>query len=72
MCCAGLTQFTNAIQSDGLEILSLHPSHIIRLRSLSLYHNDPFDRMIIAQAQAESMILLTIDKMVKKYDVEIA
>ena len=72
MCCAGLTQFTNAIQSDGLEILSLHPSHIIKLRSFSLYHNDPYDRMLISQAQAECMILLTIDKMVKKYDVEIA
>ncbi len=63
--------YLEAIKSDGLELLSIHPSHIVGLRSLSQYHNDPIDRMIIAQAQAECMILLTADKMVKKYDVEI-
>ena len=63
--------YIDVIKSDGFEFLSVHPSHIVKLRSLSLYHNDPFDRMLVAQAQAESMIFLTIDKMVKKYDVEI-
>lgn len=65
------SSYIDAIKSDGLELLSVHPSHIVELRSLSRYHNDPFDRMIVAQAQAECLILLTIDKMVKKYDIEI-
>jgi PIN domain nuclease of toxin-antitoxin system len=63
--------YIDAVKSDGFELLSIHPSHVVKLRSLPLYHNDPFDRMLVAQAQAECMIFLTIDKMVKKYDVEI-
>ncbi len=63
--------YIEAIKSNGIEFLGIHPSHIVGLRSLSLFHNDPFDRMIIAQAQVECMTLLTIDKMVKKYAVEI-
>ena len=65
------SDYIEAIKSNGIELLSIHPSHIVGLRSLSLFHNDPFDRIIIAQAQAECMTLLTIDKMVKKYDVDI-
>ena len=63
--------YIEAIKSNEIELLGIHPSHIVGLRSLSLFHNDPFDRMIIAQAQAECMTLLTIDKMVKEYDVDI-
>jgi PIN domain nuclease of toxin-antitoxin system len=63
--------YIDAIKSDGFELLGLHPSHVVGLQSLPLFHNDPFDRMIIAQALTERMILLTVDKMVKKYDVEI-
>ena len=35
------------------------------------HHPDPFDRMLIAQARSEKMMLLTADKAFAKYDVEI-
>ena len=63
--------YIDAIKSEGFKLLSIHAGHIVKLHSLSLHHNDPFDRMLIAQAKAECMIFLTIDKMVKKYDIEI-
>ena len=63
--------YIEAIKSDGIGFLGVSPGHVVGLRALSLYHNDPFDRMIIAQALSERMVLLTVDKMVKKYDVEI-
>ena len=34
-----------------------------------MHHRDPFDRMLIAQARVEGLILLTGDKLFKKYDV---
>ena len=38
---------------------------------LPLHHKDPFDRMLIAQAQVESLILVTSDKQMLPYDVPI-
>ena len=38
---------------------------------LPLYHHDPFDRLIIAQAIAEEMVILTADRMFEKYRVDV-
>jgi PIN domain nuclease of toxin-antitoxin system len=40
------------------------------VEKLPLYHRDPFDRLLVAQAQAENLILLTIDKSFANYGVE--
>jgi len=39
--------------------------------SLPIYHRDPFDRIIIAQAQLEGLPILTSDPQIAKYKVEI-
>ena len=39
--------------------------------SLPYHHRDPFDRLLIAQAQAEKLPILTSDREFKLYDVEI-
>jgi PIN domain nuclease of toxin-antitoxin system len=44
--------------------------HALAVGKLAGYHNDPFDRMLIAQARSEEMILLTADSLISKYDVE--
>jgi PIN domain nuclease of toxin-antitoxin system len=36
-----------------------------------LHHQDPFDRLLIAQAQAEEMVILTADRAFEKYDVKV-
>jgi len=44
---------------------------IILYRNLPLYHRDPFDRMLIAQAQAENLTIITKDQNFSEYDIEI-
>ena len=44
--------------------------HAIRAGSLPRLHGDPFDRLLIAQAQLESIPILTTDSAITRYDVE--
>jgi PIN domain nuclease of toxin-antitoxin system len=55
----------------GIEILQIETSHLSILRDLPLYHRDPFDRLIIAQAQAEKMMLISADGVFVQYDVDL-
>lgn len=57
-------------QSD-FEILNINLDHILMLDNLPLYHRDPFDRLLIAQAKTENLILITSDSKFKKYDVKL-
>jgi PIN domain nuclease of toxin-antitoxin system len=44
--------------------------HAIRAGSLPPLHRDPFDRMLVAQAQAEGLVLVSADRQLAAYDVE--
>jgi PIN domain nuclease of toxin-antitoxin system len=60
---------------DALRILSIRALeishfHALAAGALPAHHRDPFDRMLIAQAHSEEMVLLTADKVFAKYDVE--
>lgn len=50
-----------------LDITALHADAAGRLPNI---HTDPFDRMLIAQAQLENMVLVTRDQHILKYDVK--
>jgi PIN domain nuclease of toxin-antitoxin system len=54
----------------ALRSLDITHSHGIAAGELPRHHRDPFDRMLIAQARSEGMVLLTADKGFAKYDVE--
>ena len=56
--------------NDFLELPS-HVNHFIALSQLPSYHQDPFDRMLIAQAISEPLHLLTHDKNVSLYSESI-
>ena len=45
--------------------------HAHKVRHLPIYHKDPFDRLLIAQAIIEDLTLLSVDKIISKYDVKI-
>jgi PIN domain nuclease of toxin-antitoxin system len=45
--------------------------HALRVAELPLYHRDPFDRLLIAQAQVEKFSLLTADTQFEPYEVEL-
>ncbi|MGA1512576.1 MAG: type II toxin-antitoxin system VapC family toxin [Aquiluna sp.] len=47
------------IEQSGFEALSISSFHAEQAGRLPLAHKDPFDRMLIAQAQAEGLILVT-------------
>lgn len=61
--------FAGGIASDGFTELPLTAAHSGQLATLPLLHRDPFDRMLIAQAQVEQATLVTIDRLMKQYDV---
>ncbi len=44
--------------------------HAIRAGALPKHHRDPFDRMLVAQAQVEGLVLLSADRMIEAYEVE--
>ena len=52
---------------NQIEVIPINYDHLLILSKLPPYHNDPFDRLIISQAIAENLILITRDKGLKKY-----
>jgi PIN domain nuclease of toxin-antitoxin system len=55
----------------GIKALSITHDHALGTVHLPPHHDDPFDRMLIAQARREGMVLLTADKLFKQYSVEL-
>jgi len=55
----------------GFGILRIDLAHALRAGSLPVHHRDPFDRMLIAQAQLEALPLVTGDPAISRYDVEV-
>jgi PIN domain nuclease of toxin-antitoxin system len=51
--------------------LAVEHAHALRVFALPPHHRDPFDRILIAQAQIESLTILTADPAFKAYDAEI-
>jgi PIN domain nuclease of toxin-antitoxin system len=51
--------------------LDITHRHALAVSELPMHHQDPFDRMLIAQAKIERMKLLTTDRKFEKYAVEI-
>jgi PIN domain nuclease of toxin-antitoxin system len=49
--------------------LPIEHSHALRVATLPLHHRDPFDRLLIAQAQLERLTIMTADKQFAPYDV---
>ncbi len=58
-------------QTNGLEVLPVQVDHVFTLEDLPLHHKDPFDRLLIAQALAEDLILLSVDPVFARYPVQV-
>jgi PIN domain nuclease of toxin-antitoxin system len=54
---------------NGLQLLPITLDHALRVGDLPLYHKDPFDRMLIAQALVEDAVLASADAAVAAYPV---
>ena len=55
----------------GFELLDVTLGHVVRAAELPLHHRDPFDRMLVAQAQTEVAVLVTNDEALRAYDVSL-
>jgi len=50
--------------------LAISDEHALAVAELPMQHSDPFDRILVAQAQLESLTLVTSDSIFKRYDVK--
>lgn len=66
-----LEHFDNIVDHMGSDILPILPAHGIKAGALPRHHNDPFDRMLIAQALTEDLILVTNDQDILRYNVPV-
>lgn len=55
---------TEQLEAQGFNVLPILPRHVEVMRRLHCAHNDPFDLLLIAQAQDERIILLTRDSVI--------
>lgn len=62
---------TDAVAASGFEPLPITLQHAVGVASLPRHHDDPFDRMLIAQAQAEDLTIVTRDPRFRDYRVGI-
>jgi PIN domain nuclease of toxin-antitoxin system len=56
---------------DGFESLAVTLAHAEAVRALPALHRDPFDRMLVAQASEEDLVILTKDPQIRQYDVRV-
>lgn len=62
--------FIEQTQASGFKQLDCQLAHIGLLESLPMHHRDPFDRLLIAQAQAEKLHLISADTAFDRYKIE--
>lgn len=56
---------------QGLRPLPISHQHALAVFSLPAHHRDPFDRLLIAQANLEDMVLITADRIFEQYPVQL-
>jgi PIN domain nuclease of toxin-antitoxin system len=55
------------IEPAGFSVLPVTGEHAAKVAELPMLHRDPFDRMLVAQASTEPMLLLTNDEVLRGY-----
>lgn len=61
----------DTLYKTGYSLLEINASHVEATRHLPLHHRDPFDRLLVVQAKVEGLTLLSADKNLKQYDVNV-
>jgi PIN domain nuclease of toxin-antitoxin system len=63
--------FERGLRENQIQQLAIRRIHCDGIVALPRYHRDPFDRMLIAQAQAEGLSIMTADPHFRKYEVKV-
>ena len=61
----------SAFRATGIEPLGITVEHALAAGALPLHHRDPFDRMLVAQARAEGLTLVTRDSLLSRYGIAV-
>lgn len=64
--------FELIFEQSAWRVLPVAPGHLLALCGLPMLHKDPFDRMLVAQAKADGLTLLTVDPAMARYGVPVA
>lgn len=58
-------------RDNNINILPISIDHVCLLEQLPNHHRDPFDRMLIVQAQHEKLMFVTNDEKIRQYDISL-
>ncbi len=58
-------------QTNDIQVLSVALGHVLALQDLPAHHKDPFDRLLIAQANVEEAVLISHDPVFAQYPVKV-
>ncbi len=59
------------LEKNRIGTLAIRPAHFAELETLPPLHRDPFDRLLVAQARAEKMPVMTVDASLKRYGIKV-
>jgi len=59
------------LEQAGVDLLPITARHADRVRTLPLHHRDPFDRLLVAQADVDGLALVSADKDLRRYGVKV-
>lgn len=63
--------FAELVTEQGVEVVPISHEHCSRLADLPLHHRDPFDRMLVVQAQQAKVPVLSADTKLERYAVKV-
>lgn len=67
---SSVADIRDEMDAYGMELLPIRYEHILQLEALPAHHGDPFDRLLIAQAQQESLPIVSRDTAFDRYGVK--
>lgn len=59
------------LERAAVDLLPITARHADRVGTLPLHHGDPFDRLLVAQADTDNLILVTADSELQHYGIEV-
>lgn len=68
---SSISKIAETCEKEQIDILSIKPFHLDKIRQIPQIHGDPFDRLIISQAITENLVIITKDETIPQYNVKV-
>ncbi|MBS1888884.1 MAG: type II toxin-antitoxin system VapC family toxin [Actinobacteria bacterium] len=59
------------LERAGVDLLPITARHAARVGTLPMHHRDPFDRLLVAQAEIDGLTLVSGDRLVRRYGIDV-